>query len=81
MGKRAKFQKVKSRSRNLDRLEGHLTEWMGMGILVMRLTPYQYRFFKDKQKIDYYPVSSRYHDITHNIRGFIEADDVYKLFT
>lgn len=45
-----------------------------------KLNEYQYRFVKEGHRIDYYPTSGKYHDISLNKRGMIPAFKLITLF-
>jgi hypothetical protein len=79
---REKSRKVKKQMRD-DRTKSiyaHIVDLEEAGIEVFKLNDYQYRFVKEGHKIDYYPTSGKYHDITLNKRGMIPAFKLITLF-
>ena len=79
---RERQQKVNKQMRE-DRVKSifaHIIDLKEAGIESFKLNDYQYRFVKDGHKIDYYPTSGKYHDITLNKRGTIPAFKLITLF-
>jgi hypothetical protein len=75
-------RKVKKQMRD-DRTKSiyaHIVDLEEAGIEVFKLNDYQYRFVKDGHRIDYFPTSGKYHDITINKWGIIPAFKLITLF-
>ncbi len=54
--------------------------WKEHGIEIFKLTSFQYRFIKKDHKVDYYPTSGKYFDITLQERGFCPTQQIISLF-
>jgi hypothetical protein len=75
-------RKVKKQMRD-DRVKSiyvHLIDLEENGVEVFKINDYQYRFVKGVQRIDYFPTSGKYHDITLNKWGMIPAFKLITLF-
>lgn len=70
----------KNRDDRVKSIYNHLIDWEEIGIKVFKLTPFQYRFIKDEHRIDYYPTSGSYFDITLRKRGSLPAFKINTLF-
>lgn len=68
------------RNDRVKSIYNHLIDWTENDIEIFKLTDYQYRFVKGNHRIDYYPTSGKYFDITLNKRGTIPAYKIITLF-
>jgi hypothetical protein len=78
-----KMSKITNKTMRDDRVKSiynHLVDLEENGIEVFKLTPYQYRFVKENHRIDYYPTSGKYFDITLNKWGTLPAYKINTLF-
>jgi len=76
--KSQRSNKKQIRDDRIKSIYNHLIDWTEKDIEIFKLTQYQYRFIKGNHKIDYYPTSGKYFDITNKKWGNIPA---YKLIT
>lgn len=83
------FQEMRMHSKKIRKQErddrtksiyNHLVDFKEAGIDSYKLTDYQYRFIKEGHRIDYYPTSGKYFDITLNKWGKIPANKIISLF-
>ena len=58
----------------------HVIDLKEAGIDSFKLTDYHFRFVKGVHRIDYFPTSGKYHDITLKKRGTIPAFKINTLF-
>jgi len=56
------------------------TDWGKHEIVMIPLTPYQIRFIKGEEKIDYYLISGKYFNITTQKWGRISVNSILSLF-
>lgn len=68
------------RNDRVKSIYNHLIDFTEEGIEIFKLTPYQYRFIKGFHKIDYFPTSGKYFDISLQKRGIIHAYKINTLF-
>ena len=59
---------------------GHIVEFHELGIEIFKISPYQYRFVKENHRIDYFPTSSKYHDLNLGKWGYSPAFKIKELF-
>jgi hypothetical protein len=55
-------------------------DWKKIGVEIFRITPWQFRLQRGLFKIDYYPTSGKFFDISAKKWGTIPAFDLFKLF-
>jgi hypothetical protein len=58
----------------------HLVEWEELGVEIFKLSDTQYRLIKGDFKVEYYPVSSKYHIHHLNKWGQCPAYKLIELF-
>lgn len=82
IGLKKRNDKVKKQMRDdrVNSIYAHIIDLKEAGIESFKLNEYQYRFVKDNHRIDYFPTSGKYHDITLNKRGTIAAFKLITLF-
>jgi hypothetical protein len=69
-----------SRDDRAKSIYNHLVDWEEVGIKVFKLNHSHYRFVKDEHRIDYYPASGKYFDITLRKWGSLPAFKMNTLF-
>lgn len=69
------------RNDRVKTISSHFDDLKKDGVRIQLLTPYQYRFTKGKHKIDYYPTSGKYFDISLQRWDSIPADQIMNIFS
>jgi len=74
--------KASIRADRVKSIYNHLVDWEEMGIEIFQLSKYQYRFIRleDDHRIDYYPTSGKYYDISLKKWGKSPAYKIIELF-
>lgn len=80
MREESKRVKKLMRDDRVKSIYAHIVDLQEDGIESFKLNDYQYRFVKNGHKVDYFPTSGKYHDITLNKRGTIPAFKLITLF-
>ena len=68
------------RHANKDIINECLPEWNEVGIELIKLTPYQWRFVKGYYQVDYYTTSGKYFDLQQKLWDSISARNIPDLF-
>ena len=83
------FHQMRERKRKVNQqmrddrtksIYAHIVDLEEAGVEVFKLNDYQYRFVKEGHRIDYFPTSGKYHDITLKKWGNIPAFKLIALF-